>query len=303
MSDLSVNIGDLRLANPILAASGTFGYGSEVARLYDVNILGGIVTKTITRAQRPGNPPDRLAETPSGILNSIGLANVGIDNFISDKLPFLRSLSTSVIVNIAGESIDDFLFLIDRLEEHQGIDGYELNLSCPNVAGGLDFGIDPKLAGKIVKETKKRSKKCIIPKLTPNITDIAVIAKAVEDNGADAISLINTIVGMSVNVSTKRPKLGEIMGGLSGPAIRPVALAMVYKARKAVKIPLIGIGGISSVNDVLEFLITGASAVQIGTFNFVNPKAPIEILKELEQYLETNNFTSVKELSGSLITR
>lgn len=303
MSDLSVNIGDLRLANPILAASGTFGYGSEVARLYDVNILGGIVTKTITRAQRPGNPPDRLAETPSGILNSIGLANVGIDNFISDKLPFLRSLSTSVIVNIAGESIDDFLFLIDRLEEHEGIDGYELNLSCPNVAGGLDFGIDPKLAGKIVKETKKRSKKCIIPKLTPNITDIAVIAKAVEDNGADAISLINTIVGMSVNISTRRPKLGEIMGGLSGPAIRPVALAMVYKARKAVKIPLIGIGGISSVNDVLEFLITGASAVQIGTFNFVNPKAPIEILKELEQYLETNNFTSVKELSGSLITR
>ena len=303
MSDLSVNIGDLRLANPILVASGTFGYGSEVARLYDVNILGGIVTKTITRAQRPGNPPDRLAETPSGILNSIGLANVGIDNFISDKLPFLRSLSTSVIVNIAGESIDDFLFLIDRLEEHEGIDGYELNLSCPNVAGGLDFGIDPKLAGKIVKETKKRSKKCIIPKLTPNITDIAVIAKAVEDNGADAISLINTIVGMSVNVSTKRSKLGEIMGGLSGPAIRPVALAMVYKARKAVKIPLIGIGGISSVNDVLEFLITGASAVQIGTFNFVNPKAPIEILKELEQYLETNNFTSVKELSGSLITR
>ena len=303
MSDLSVNIGDLRLANPILAASGTFGYGSEVARLYDVNILGGIVTKTITRAQRPGNPPDRLAETPSGILNSIGLANVGIDNFISDKLPFLRSLSTSVIVNIAGESIDDFLFLIDRLEEHEGIDGYELNLSCPNVAGGLDFGIDPKLAGKIVKETKKRSKKCIIPKLTPNITDIAVIAKAVEDNGADAISLINTIVGMSVNISTRRPKLGEIMGGLSGPAIRPVALAMVYKARKAVKIPLIGIGGISSVNDVLEFLITGASAVQIGTFNFVNPKAPMEILKELEQYLETNNFTSVKELSGSLITR
>ena len=303
MSDLSVNIGDLRLANPILVASGTFGYGSEVARLYDVNILGGIVTKTITRAQRPGNPPDRLAETPSGILNSIGLANVGIDNFISDKLPFLRSLSTSVIVNIAGESIDDFLFLIDRLEEHQGIDGYELNLSCPNVAGGLDFGIDPKLAGKIVKETKKRSKKCIIPKLTPNITDIAVIAKAVEDNGADAISLINTIVGMSVNISTRRPKLGEIMGGLSGPAIRPVALAMVYKARKAVKIPLIGIGGISSVNDVLEFLITGASAVQIGTFNFVNPKAPIEILKELEQYLEKNKFTSGKELSGSLITR
>lgn len=302
MIDLSVNIGDLRLSNPILTASGTFGYGSEVARLYDVNILGGIVTKTITRAQRPGNPPDRLSETPSGVLNSIGLANVGIDNFISDKLPFLQTLSTSVFVNIAGESIDDFLHLIDRLEEHRGIDGYELNLSCPNVAGGLDFGIDPKLAGKIVKEAKRRSKKCIIPKLTPNVTDITAIAKAVEDNGADAISLINTIVGMGVNVKTRRPKLGKIMGGLSGPAIRPVALAMVYKVSKAVNIPLIGIGGISSANDVLEFLITGASAIQIGTFNFVNPKAPIGILDDLEQYLEINNFTSVKELSGSLIT-
>ncbi|KPK91150.1 dihydroorotate dehydrogenase, partial [bacterium SM23_31] len=285
MADLSVHIGGLTLKNPVLTASGTFGYGSEIEGLYDVNILGGIVTKTITGIPRIGNPPPRIAETHAGMLNSIGLANVGIDKFISDKLPFLQSLSTKVIVNVAGDSQEDFLNLIERLEEHEGIDGYELNLSCPNVAGGLNFSTDPEPAGKIVSEAKKRTKRCIIPKLTPNVTDITVIAKAVEDAGADAISLINTLVGMSVNVNTRRPDLGAVMGGLSGPAIKPVALAMVYKVSKTVKIPLLGIGGICCANDVLEFLLCGATAVQLGTINFISPNAPVSIIKDLNQYL------------------
>jgi len=300
MADLSVHIGGLNLKNPIFTASGTFGYGSEIAALYDVNILGGIVTKTITRTERMGNPPPRIAETNAGMLNSIGLANVGIEKFISDKLPFLQSLSTKVIVNIAGDSQEDFLNLIERLEEHEGIDGYELNLSCPNVAGGLNFSIDPEPAGKIVSEAKKRTSRCVIPKLTPNVTDITVIAKAVEDAGADAISLINTLVGMSVNVKTRRPNLGTIMGGLSGPAIKPVALAMVYKVSKTVKIPLISIGGICSANDVLEFLLCGATAVQLGTINFISPNAPVSIIKNLNQYLEYHNIHSITELTGSL---
>lgn len=300
MADLSVHIGGLNLKNPVLTASGTFGYGSEIAALYDVNILGGMVTKTITRTERIGNPPPRIAETQAGMLNSIGLANVGIEKFISDKLPFLQSLSTTIIVNIAGDSQEDFLNLIERLEEHEGIDGYELNLSCPNVAGGLNFSTDPEPAGKIVSEAKKRTKRCVIPKLTPNVTDITVIAKAVEDAGADAISLINTLVGMSVNVETRRPNLGTIMGGLSGPAIKPVALAMVYKVGKTVKIPLLGIGGICSASDVLEFLMCGATAVQLGTINFISPNAPVSIIKELNQYLDEHNIHSIAEVTGAL---
>lgn len=300
MIDLSVEIGGVRFKNPVLTASGTFGYGSEAARLYDVNILGGIVTKTITRAERAGNPPPRIAETPSGVLNSIGLANVGIDKFIKEKLPFLKSLSTNIIVNIAGESEDDFLYLIDRLEEHDEILGFELNLSCPNVSGGLDFGIDPLLASKIVSSSKKRSQKCIIPKLTPNITDITVVAKAVEDAGADAISLINTVIGMGVNVKTRRPLLSKIMGGLSGPAIKPIALAMVYRTAQKVKIPVIGIGGICNSKDVLEFLLSGATAVQVGTFNFVDPLAPQTIVIELQDYIEDKKLKSIKEIIGSI---
>lgn len=300
MIDLSVEIGGVRFKNPVLTASGTFGYGSEAARLYDVNILGGIVTKTITRAERAGNPPPRIAETPSGVLNSIGLANVGIDKFIKEKLPFLKSLSTNIIVNIAGESEDDFLYLIDRLEERDEIVGFELNLSCPNVSGGLDFGIDPLLASKIVSSSKKRSQKCIIPKLTPNITDITVVAKAVEDAGADAISLINTVIGMGVNVKTRRPLLSKIMGGLSGPAIKPIALAMVYRTAQKVKIPVIGIGGICNSKDVLEFLLSGATAVQVGTFNFVDPLAPQTIVIELQDYIEDKKLKSIKEIIGSI---
>ena len=300
MADLTVKIGTLQLQNPVLTASGTFGYGLEASGLYDVNILGGIITKTITRNPRPGNPPQRITETPAGMLNSIGLANVGIDAFIKEKLPYLQTLTCKVIVNIAGESIDDFLYLIDRLEEQKGISAYELNLSCPNVAGGLDFSTDPHLAGHIVSEVKKRTKRLVIPKLTPNITDIRIIAKAVEDNGADAVSLINTLIGMSVDIKTKRPHLGNVFGGLSGPAIKPIALAMVYKVCNTVHIPVIGIGGICSAKDIIEFVLCGTSAIQLGTVNFISPLAPVLILNDLQTYLDDNGYASINTLKGTL---
>ncbi len=300
MIDLSVIIGDLEFKNPLLTASGTFGYGAEVDELYDVSILGGIVTKTITRAERAGNPPPRIVETDAGMLNSIGLANVGIERFISEKLQFLQKLQSRIIVNIAGESEEDFLYLIERLEDHEGIDGYELNLSCPNVSGGLDFSTDAELAGSIVTKVKKLTKRCVIPKLTPNVTDITKIARAVEDAGADAVAMINTLVGMSVNVQKKRSVLGNITGGLSGPAIKPIALASVYQSSRTVNVPIIGIGGICTTNDVLEFLMCGASAVQLGTINFIDPKSPIKILAGLESYLQENGHSNITEVTGSL---
>ena len=300
MADLTVTIGSIQLNNPILTASGTFGYGSEVSALYDVNRLGGITTKTITRNPRPGNPPQRIVETPAGMLNSIGLANVGIDAFIKEKLPYLQTLTTKVIVNIAGETKEDFIYLVECLEEQNGISAYELNLSCPNVARGLDFSTDPQLAGLIVSEVIKRTKRPVIPKLTPNVTDIRIIAKAVEDNGAAAVSLINTLVGMSVDIQEKRPRLGNIFGGLSGPAIKPVALAMVYKVSKTVNIPIIGIGGICSAHDVIEFILCGASAVQLGTINFVSPMSPLLIIDGVSHYLDQNKYSSITELKGAL---
>lgn len=307
MADLKVTISGIEFKNPLLTASGTFGYGSEVSDLYDVNILGGIITKTITRKKRIGNPPPRIVETASGMLNSIGLANVGIDEFITDKLPYLQSLSTNVIVNIAGESHEDYLDLITRLENEDGISGYELNLSCPNVTGGLDFSIDPELAKGLVKDARKLTQRLLIPKLTPNVTDVTVIARAVEEGGADAVALINTLVGMAVDVKTRKPKLGNVFGGLSGPAIKPVALAKVYKVCKAVNIPVIGIGGISSTNDVLEFLICGAIAVQLGTVNFTDPMIPFEIIEGLEKYVayrmknsDNGNIKSIREIIGTI---
>jgi dihydroorotate dehydrogenase (NAD+) catalytic subunit len=307
MVDLKIIISGIEFKNPLLTASGTFGYGSEVSELYDINVLGGIITKTITRKKRIGNPPPRLAETSSGMLNSIGLANVGIDEFITDKLPFLQSLSTNVIVNIAGESYDDYLDLITRLENEDGISGYELNLSCPNVAGGLDFSIDPELAKGLVKDARELTQRLLIPKLTPNVTDITVIARAVEEGGADAVALINTLIGMAVNIKTRKPKLGNVFGGLSGPAIKPVALAKVYQVCRAVNIPVIGIGGISSTNDVLEFLICGATAVQLGTVNFTDPMIPFEIIEGLEKYVanrakntDNGNIKSIREITGTI---
>jgi len=300
MSDLRINIADVEFDNPVLTASGTFGYGSEAADLYDVNILGGIITKTITRNPRKGNPPPRLAETASGMLNSIGLANVGIDAFISEKMPYLKTLTTKVIVNIAGESHNDFLDLIRRLEDYDGIDGYELNLSCPNVSGGLDFSTDPILTTKLVSDARKITKRILIPKLTPNVTDISLIANAAEEGGADALSLINTLLGMSIDIRTRKPRLGNIFGGLSGPAIKPVALAKVFAVCRKVSIPVIGIGGISSTEDVLEFLMCGATAVQLGTINFIDPKAPVKIVEGLKNYLNENKIESIHEIIGTL---
>ncbi len=300
MADISVDIAGIKLRNPILTASGTFGYGSEVADLYDVNRLGGIVTKTITRKARPGNPPGRIAETTAGLLNSIGLANVGLDGFISEKIPFLEKLTTNVIVNIAGESLEDFVEMAAILDDYSFIKAIELNLSCPNVSGGLDFSTDPKQAYKVTSEVRKVTKKNIFPKLTPNITDIKSIALAVEEGGADGVALINTLLGMSIDIKTRRPKLGRIFGGLSGPAIKPVALAKVYTVSQILKIPVIGIGGICTTEDVLEFLIAGASAVQLGTINFVDPLAPIKIIDELNVYLDRNNLNSVDEIINTL---
>ncbi len=300
MSDLSVNIAGIEFKNPVLTASGTFGYGSEIQGLYDVEKLGGLITKTITRKPRPGNRPPRLAETTAGMLNSIGLANVGIDAFISEKLTYLKSVKTRIIVNIAGESHFDFLELIKILEDEEGIDGYELNLSCPNVAGGLDFSTDPGLTEKLVSDARKITERMIIPKLTPNVTDITEIAAAAENGGADAVSLINTLLGMSVDIKSRKPKLGNVLGGLSGPAIKPAALAKVFTVCKSVKIPVIGIGGICTAEDVLEFLICGATAVQLGTINFVDPLAPVKAIDGLRSYLAENGIGSVKEVIGTI---
>lgn len=300
MSDLKVKIGNVEFENPVLTASGTFGYGSEVDELYDVNLLGGIVTKTITAQKRVGNPPPRLAETAAGMLNSIGLANVGIDGFITEKLPFLQSLSTKVIVNVAGESHQDFLNLVKRLEDHENIAGYELNLSCPNVSGGLDFSIDPELTRKVVADVRKLTSRLVIPKLTPNVTDITQIAVAAEDGGADAVSMINTLLGMGVDVKTKKPRLGKVFGGLSGPAIKPVALVKVFKTCRKISIPVIGIGGISTADDVIEFLLCGATAVQLGTVNFFDPYAPEKVINSLKEYMNENSLSSIRDIIGTI---
>lgn len=301
MVDLSVNIGSLRLKNPILVASGTFGYAREFQDFLDLNRLGGIVTKTITLEERPGNPAPRIAETPAGMLNSIGLANVGIDEFVRAKMPFLQTLDTGIIVNVAGKSAEEFPEIIQRLEDVPGIDAYELNYSCPNVKqGGLEFSSNPVVAEQVTAQIRKCTRRPIIAKLTPNVTAIAAIGKAVENAGADAVSAINTLVGMAIDIRTRRPRLATIKGGLSGPAIKPVALARVYDLYKAIHIPIIGIGGIMNVSDVIEFLLAGAVAVQLGTVNFIQPAAAEQIIAELYQYCDENRITLIQELVGAL---
>lgn len=287
--------------NPVWVASGTFGYGEEYAEIYDVSKLGAIVTKSITLEPRQGHPPPRVVETPSGMLNAIGLQNVGIDNFIKEKLPYLRGLNTRVIVNIAGSSINEYVKVTERLNGRRGIDALEVNISCPNVkAGGIEIGADPKQAFKAIAMVKKASSFPVIAKLSPNVTDITLIAKAVEDGGADAISLINTLVGMVIDVHKKTPVLSNLSGGLSGPAIRPVAVAMVYKAARAVDIPVIGIGGIMNTEDALQFLLAGAKAVQIGTANFINPKGPLEIIAGLKKYCRESKLSNVSKIATTL---
>lgn len=286
--------------NPVWVASGTFGYGEEYAEIYDVSKLGAIVTKSVTLEPRQGHPPPRVVETPSGMLNAIGLQNVGVDAFIKEKLPYLRKLGTRVIVNIAGSSINEYVEVARRLERKRGIDALEVNISCPNVRmGGIEIGADRRLAMKTIRSVKKASSHPVIAKLSPNVTDITEIAKAVEAAGADAVSLINTLVGMVIDVRTGRPALSNGTGGLSGPAIRPVAVAMVYKVAKAVDIPVIGIGGITDTEDALQFFLAGAKAVQVGTANFINPKAPLEIISGLRQYCRENGLRNVSQISHS----
>lgn len=297
---LDVQLGRLRLANPITVASGTFGYAREMAGLVDMSRLGGIVPKTITRLPRQGNPPPRTVETTGGMLNSIGLDNDGIEAFVERQLPYLAALKTAVIVSIAGKTWQEFPQMAARLEGVPGIDALELNMSCPNVSGGIDFGTDPQLCEKVVAAVRKACSCPILAKLTPNVTDITVIARAAEAAGADALSLINTCLGMAVDWRRRRPVLGNVLGGLSGPAIKPIALRIVYQAARAVKIPLVAVGGIAKVDDVMEFLVTGATAVQIGTANFYNPAVSIEILEALPAALAELGATSVAEVVGTL---
>ncbi len=299
--DLSVAIGRISLKNPVMTASGTFGYAREFETLLDLNRLGGIIVKGLSLEPSKGNPPPRAAETPCGMLNAIGLENVGFAEFVKSKLPFLKTLSAPVFVNIYGKTVDEYAQLAARIEDTEGIAGIEVNISCPNVTcGGVAFGVDPLAAFQVVKAVRNSTNLPVMVKLSPNVTDITVIARSAADAGADSLSLINTLTGMAVDIRTRRPKLANITGGLSGPAIRPVALRMVWQTVQAVKIPVIGIGGIMTAADALEFLIVGASAVQIGTASFVNPRATMEILDGIENYMTENRISAMSELIGTL---
>ncbi len=301
--DLRVRIGGLELQNPVMTASGTFGYGEEFADLVNLQRLGGIVAKGISLKPRPGNAPPRVVETPCGMLNAIGLENVGVERFINEKMVFLRQAGTAVVVNILGDTVDDYSELAARLNGVEGLAAIEVNISCPNVRkGGVAFGSQPKMARSVTAAVRKQTSLPVIVKLSPNVTDITEIARAVEDSGADAVSLINTLFGMAIDSKTRRPRLANIVGGLSGPAIKPVALRMVWQVAGAVRIPVIGIGGITTAEDAVEFLLAGATAVQVGTANFVNPRAAEEIIDGLADYLQEQKMASVQSMIGSLQT-
>lgn len=299
--NLSVNIGKLTLKNPVMTASGTFGYGEEYSEFIDLNRLGAIVVKGLSILPKEGNPPPRIVETPSGMLNAIGLQNIGIENFIREKLPFLKKFNTPVIVNFFGDSIDEYAKSAERLSAAGGVHGLEMNISCPNKeAGWCIFGTDPKVTSEVVKSVRKSTNLTLIVKLSPNVTDIALMAKVAEDAGADAVSLINTITGMAIDIRTRRPKLANVTGGLSGPAVRPVALRMVWEVYKAVKIPVIGMGGIMNADDAIEFLLAGAKAVAVGTANFINPKATVGIIDGIGGFMRENEISDINELIGGL---
>ena len=303
MADLKVDFAGVPLQNPVLLASGTCNYGQELLPLTDFSRLGGLVTKTITPEPRGGNPPQRIIETAGGMLNAIGLQNPGLEDFVGEKWAFLAALQTQVVVNIAGFSVDEFALTAARLEELPGIAALEVNISCPNVeAGGDNFATRPETAAAVIAAVKRNSRRPIIAKLTPNVTDITEIARAVVDAGADAVSLINTLVGMAIDVNSQRPILGNITGGLSGPAVKPVALAMVWKVAQAVSVPIMGIGGIATARDALEFIIAGASAVQVGTANFVNPNAGVEVVDGIQAHCDEHGIDQLASLVGSLQT-
>jgi dihydroorotate dehydrogenase (NAD+) catalytic subunit len=300
-SDLRVNVAGIRMANPVMTASGTFGYGAEFRDFIDLNRLGAIIVKGLSLTPARGNPPPRIVETPCGMLNAIGLENVGLDVFLKEKMPFLRTLRVPVIVNIYGRSVEEYAELAARLDGEAGIAGLEINISCPNVkAGGVAFGVDPDAAAQVVSAVRRHTHRTVMVKLSPNVTDIVAIARRVEDAGADAVSLINTLTGMAVDINTRRPRLANITGGLSGPAIRPVALRMVWQVASAIRIPVVGIGGIMSAEDALAFLIVGATAVQVGTANFVNPSATVAIIDGIAAYLEEQGMAGIETLIGSL---
>ena len=301
--NLSVKFGDLVLKNPVMVASGTFGYGEEYSSLIDINMLGAIVTKGISLEPSPGNPPPRIVETPSGMLNAIGLQNIGYQSFVADKMPFLRKYDTAVIVNFYGSKIEDYVELAEKLSNVEGVDALEANISCPNIKeGGITFGTDPEMAYEVTEKVRAVTDKPLIVKLTPNVTDISIIAKRVEEAGADAVSLTNTFTGMVIDIDACRPAIANITGGLSGPAIRPLSLRMVWETVKAVTIPVIGIGGITVSSDALQFLICGACAVQVGTGLFLDPKTPISIIDGIKNYLTDKGLSDVNDVIGSLKT-
>ena len=301
--ELRVRIGGLELKNPVMTASGTFGYGEEFSPFCDLNRLGAVVVKGLSLEPRAGNPSPRIMETPCGMLNAIGLQNIGVRAFIDDKLPYLRQFDVAVIANIFGETIDEYRRITEILSGAEGVDGIEVNISCPNVKkGGIAFGAKPDVAADVTEKVRAETDLPVIVKLTPNVTDITEIALAVEAAGADAVSLINTLTGMSVDIERRRPHLANITGGLSGPAVKPVALRMVWQVVQSVKIPVIGIGGIATAADALEFLITGARAVEIGTANFTNPAVTMGILDGIEEFMIRHGIGRIDELIGSLKT-
>lgn len=300
MADLSVNIAGVHFNNPLIAASGTFGFGREYNEFYSLDTLGGISCKGITLSERPGNPPPRIAETPSGILNAVGLQNPGVDHFISEDLPWLKQQNMVIIANIAGNTFGDYCAMAEKLSDSD-VDMIEMNISCPNVkSGGVQFGTSCESVGEITAAVRKYSKKPLIVKLSPNVTDIVSIAKAAEAQGADALSMINTLTGMRIDIETGRPIIRNNTGGLSGPAVFPVAVRMVWQVSSAVNIPIIGMGGISTWKDAVEMLIAGASALQIGTVLFNDPYAPVKINKGLNEFLDKKGLKSVSELSGTI---
>jgi dihydroorotate dehydrogenase (NAD+) catalytic subunit len=302
--DLSVNIGGIVMKNPVITASGTFGYGEEVADLYDLSCLGALTAKGISLEPQAGNRPPRICETPSGMLNAIGLQNVGVKTFVSDKLPFLKKWDTRIITNIYGHRAEDYAELARILSGADGVDGIELNISCPNVKkGGMAFGTDPDETRNVVKKVRKAASLPLIVKLSPNVTDITEFARISEGEGADALSVINTLLGMDIDNYRRLPRLSNVFGGLSGPAIRPVALRMVYQVAQSVKIPIIGMGGIMNADDAVSFLLAGASAVGVGTANFVDPMSPADMPKGIREYMIAQGMSSMEDLIGALRER
>jgi dihydroorotate dehydrogenase (NAD+) catalytic subunit len=301
MADLSVRIGSLQLANPVMAASGCFGYGVEYAQSLDLAALGGVVVKGLFLKERQGHPPPRIVETPGGMLNAIGLQGIGVHRFVAEKLPDLRRLGATVVVNICGSSLEEYCEVARVLSDAEGVGALELNISCPNIKeGGIQFGCSLSGTYDVVSGVRKVTSLPVIPKLTPNITDVASFARAAEEGGADAISLVNTFLAMAIDVETRRPKLSNVMGGLSGPAIRPIAVRMVWECHQAVKLPILGMGGIATVADALEFIIAGASAVQVGTANFVDPFIWGRLVSGIDDYLDRHRIARVTDLVGNL---